>query len=103
MVDQLDKRPTITKAEVARRMNAGLTWRQIIETPLERVSTALTYEYQGQAYTLKQLSELSGLSVAILRGRICRAEWSVERAVRTRRMPNDGRRNRDRGTPRSVE
>lgn len=41
-----------------------------------------TYLYDGRDMTIKQLSDLSGVSVKLLRKRICERDWPVEKAIK---------------------
>lgn len=47
-------------------------------------STSRRYLYKDKEYTLKELSELSGIKLATLEQRINRSNWKVKKAVETK-------------------
>jgi hypothetical protein len=84
-VDDMGERPS-RKHTLERIWNDGpynatnCKWATRKEQAQNR-STARTHSWNGQEYTLAELSKATGISKDRLRHRICRAGWSVERAV----------------------
>lgn len=45
---------------------------------------AIKWEYQGREWSARELSEEFGISECVIRNRINRSNWTVEKAVTTR-------------------
>ena len=56
------------------------TWVKNERQALNRTNT-LKYEYRGQMYDIRELSELSGINYYTLKGRLTHYGWTVERAI----------------------
>lgn len=56
------------------------TWVKNERQALNRTNT-LKYEYNGQMYDIRELSELSGINYYTLKGRLTHYGWTVERAI----------------------
>ena len=56
------------------------TWVKNERQPLNRTNT-LKYEYKGEMYDIRELSELSGVNYYTLKGRLTHYGWTVERAI----------------------
>lgn len=55
-------------------------WANQVEQANNRRST-LKYEYNGQEMTLREISELTGVSLPLLQARVQQNGWSVEDAI----------------------
>lgn len=56
------------------------TWVKNERQALNRTNT-LKYQYNGQFYNIRELSEISGVNYYTLKGRLTQYGWSVERAI----------------------
>jgi hypothetical protein len=67
------------------------TWRE----QANNRSTNIHFEYEGQRFTLAELSRHTGVKKELLRSRLCRSPypWTVEGAVKTPMLPHVERRS----------
>ena len=80
---QLAKLANVSINTVKNRILTGWDIGRIVNTPSyigKRGPTVSTYIYRGQSYTASQLSKLSGINIATIRGRI-RNQWDIESVV----------------------
>ena len=74
------KRLGLNLATINSRIYKGWSIDKALYTKIKS-STPPRHELNGELYTLKELSELSGVSTKLLRKRINERGWTVERAI----------------------
>lgn len=82
---QLAELAGVTPETMRARLKAGWTTEDAVRgvRTVERGGRVKTYEYKGGRYTLRELSQMAGISFSALNSRI-KAGWTVEDAVERR-------------------
>ena len=78
----------IPQSSMFKYLQRGMSLEEILEmykdgSPKRGAKPKNKYEYLGEQFTMKELSELSGLSINALEHRINQNGWTVEKAVET--------------------
>lgn len=81
-VKEWSKRTGLGVACLYRRMEKSPFPEVVLKTPRRHGHAPKVYEYKGKSLTMKQLSDLSGLSPQCINGRL-RLGWDLERALNT--------------------
>lgn len=69
------------------RKAQSIRWQGHVKVTKPEPRVVKTYQFEGNEYTMAELSRHSGFSTKLLRKRICERGWSVDRAVTEKAWP----------------
>lgn len=68
-------------AKDVRTLGLSIRWAGHVTPPKKSPRVLKRFEYKGNSMSIRDISELTGISVALLRKRLCERGWPIEKAV----------------------